>query len=142
MSFGLSIITQFANFDGLEIDSNGDIIISGNHQKNNQKEVILVKILNSFSISLDDKTESNILSIYPNPIEDFATLFLNLKTQSPIILSLVDQGGKTIRSWSPNPSMKVGENKIELDMTGVSPGLYVLRIESQEGYEAIRLVVD
>jgi hypothetical protein len=69
----------------------------------------------------------NILSVYPNPVDNYATLNLYAEKPGTGMLRLVDNSGKQImtRSFTVNN----GNNSLLIDQLGVLPrGIYVIQV--------------
>lgn len=79
-------------------------------------------------IAIKDNSISNQITVFPNP----ATNQINLKTTTPIIsVQLIDIRGQLLRSW---------KDQKQLDIQNISKGVYVLKITTNEGTQAIRFV--
>jgi hypothetical protein len=78
------------------------------------------------SIRLDSKALS--ASVYPNPVGRKATLSIDLVDNSPVTITVNDGNGKQVQSIKLN-GLK-GINKKEIDMSTLSRGNYMLRIQT------------
>lgn len=80
-----------------------------------------------------NSTSSGALKIWPNPVHDVLNIYsLN---EGMIALSLMDVCGKVVKAYSINQSGKI-------DVTGLSAGVYILRLESANSIQSIRLIKD
>ncbi|WP_170266423.1 T9SS type A sorting domain-containing protein [Phaeocystidibacter luteus] len=76
-----------------------------------------------------DEFGTNELTIYPNPASDFITIEGIEATSA----SLIDITGQTVRNW---------ENSVEeLNIQGLQPGVYLLRVESNGERFTERVVI-
>lgn len=75
--------------------------------------------------------QDNIFSIYPNP----ATTIINIETNLPgdYSVELYSTLGMKIGSW---------KNARTIDISGITPGMYVVRIDNAEGYYVKRIVME
>lgn len=73
------------------------------------------------------------LQLYPNPTTGTAvTLALaGLRAQPAVPLALLDALGRTVRHWAR--PVQAGRLQQELDLTGLPPGVYTLRLQLAEG---------
>ena len=74
------------------------------------------------------------LMVYPNPARDRVTVDLNGRSAGPCSLELLDLLGRSVRQWPCGQ----GRNR-ELDVKGIQPGRYVLRLRYDEGSVAAPL---
>jgi hypothetical protein len=78
----------------------------------------------SSTLQTNDIKANPSITIFPNPTQDFVVIQC-LEIDQILALSLLDFSGKTIRRFDPkNPT---------LHLTGLSPGIYLLKISSLEG---------
>jgi hypothetical protein len=71
---------------------------------------------------IDEYNANSAFSIYPNPIKDKATLSFS-KTESQVLLHLFSTDGKLVNSNFFNTT-----NLIELDLTNLAKGIYILQV--------------
>lgn len=86
---------------------------------------------------ISNSNDININTIYPNPSSSSATLVYTNKTQETVNIQIIDMMGRTISS--KNYSSAMGENKIELELSSLSNGTYVLSISDQKQMNKKRL---
>jgi len=70
--------------------------------------------------------KENGLTIYPNPASNVVFLRLNSETIGNTSIYIIDIQGKTIINKEHN--MVKGENQIDIDLNGLSQGLYILKV--------------
>lgn len=104
----------------------------------------LIKIFKEIS-GIDNIGSPLIMNIYPNPCKDNATLQLNLTNKSLIVIEVFSsKGDKVFTQYSDN--MVTGEQKISLNMSGLSAGVYFCRINATNGqtqqYFTQRIIVE
>lgn len=83
-----------------------------------------------------DNSFSNSLIVYPNPSRDDITVWhRKLNGKGKMIIASLD--GKIIRTIVPTP----GASHTPVNLNGVTPGMYVIRLDDESGYsETIKLV--
>lgn len=87
-------------------------------------------------------TNSLALQVYPNPNEGNLNLRFNLKTVEEIELQLRDSnGGLVHQQMLALDSLKVGENHVEIDLSKLAAGTYLLQLKSAGGLVAVQRVV-
>ena len=89
-------------------------------QADPSKEVMVATKVDLEDVILNqDNLESNTISIYPNPAS--GSLYLSKYVEENF--ELIDLSGKIIRN---------GKTGNRIDISGISPGFYVLKIADQE----------
>ena len=78
-----------------------------------------------------------IFSLTPNPAQGSTTLTLNSNVPRDIQLSLVDIIGRTVRVFDTSLGNGTQHN---LDINGLVPGTYLVRVDS-EGYTAVKKLI-
>ncbi|WP_417603645.1 T9SS type A sorting domain-containing protein [Owenweeksia hongkongensis] len=84
----------------------------------------------SYLSSSNYKLESD-LEIYPNPASDF--LYLKGENLSKATFKLLDISGREVRLFDGNTR--------RLDLQGIMPGVYCVRVESEDGRLLVRKVI-
>ena len=74
---------------------------------------------------------STSLSIYPNPNSGVFGVQFSLKTNESVTAQVFDVTGKAIYSTTFNGT--AGNNKLNMDMSGIAKGIYVVKITTAEG---------
>jgi len=89
-----------------------------------------------------DGTATPAVLVYPNPATDKITVQLNRKTAGNLQLTLTDVSGRV--RLSRKQQLAAGDTVINiafLKQQGIIPGVYVLRIITDEGVKLVKLVV-
>lgn len=91
-------------------------------------DTIIHSVYVNKALSVNNENANQNISIYPNPTTDYINVSLENKEQGDIQLDIIDMTGKVI---SINKSMKT-QDKMDwkLDVSGIAPGVYSLRIHS------------
>ncbi len=114
--------------DTVGIDSLGNLIF-----KNAQG--FSLNVIGSGSLALPNKDKSNFAwTLYPNPSEGQLRIgYLDLN-KGPATLRLLDLQGKVIESYEL-------ENTVEIDLSKINPGLYLVSIKQSENQAFHRLQI-
>lgn len=88
---------------------------------------------------IDELENFKSIKIFPNPFESNYTLEFDLKKEEQIIFELTDISGKIISSRIYSGSN--GKNRLDFDSPGLSNGLYLLRIISENGQSVSKKVI-
>jgi Secretion system C-terminal sorting domain len=81
------------------------------------------------------------LSVYPNPNTGSFTINTLLKADSPLAIDLISTSGTLYASTTH--AGKQGENQIAFTApTSISPGLYLIRVKSNEGVKSTIVVIE
>ncbi|CAN5422283.1 hypothetical protein BH10BAC2_BH10BAC2_18660 [soil metagenome] len=104
------------------------------------EESITVTVTNSFaamSASQEDKAVTKIeAAIYPNPVHDKAYITLNTPAEE-VTVRIVDINGKVI---STNAYQASGKNRIEINATTLSRGIYFAQVQTTEGNASLKFI--
>lgn len=85
-------------------------------------------------------TMDNSLTVYPNPAKDGATVTFYSTTEEVCVLKMVDVMGRIL--FSMNAEAIVGENQFQMNLTGISRGIYFIVLERGEGVMQTKMVVE
>jgi hypothetical protein len=80
------------------------------------------------------------LSVYPNPTRGLATVEIVSTEDSHVVLKVTDLAGRIVRSEQLH--LSTGVSFMELDLTEVRKGTYLIYLEGQAGRTVERLVVE
>lgn len=76
-------------------------------------------------------SESDIL-VYPNPASDQLTAQFPLKKDAQVVFSFVNVLGQQV-GQAVKKDLSMGSNTVNLDLSGLSTGMYILNVQSGEG---------
>jgi len=76
-------------------------------------------------------------NLYPNPAEDRLSVTLTVPADQVRATGIVDAAGKPHLT---NTHQATGENTLEVDVTALRQGLYLLRVESAGGYQTLKFI--
>ncbi len=78
-------------------------------------------------------------SLYPNPNNGSFTVEFNLSVAQELSIQVMDVAGQLLYSRSLNQAS--GEGREEIDLTGLSSGIYFLKLQGEKGQVVKRFVV-
>ena len=78
--------------------------------------------------------------LFPNPSNQFSTLLFTLKDNSQVNIMLLDVTGKKVLDIV-NEEMQKGNQKININTSKLSAGIYMCKIQSESGDRIVKLVV-
>jgi hypothetical protein len=81
---------------------------------------------------------SSLLSIYPNPVREDATLAVSLDKAQKATYSIYDQGGKLI--ITNNISLNNGINSLSLPVSDLPAGIYIIKLKTESSYKQTQFV--
>lgn len=79
--------------------------------------------------------------LYPNPTSANATLEFSLTEPVTGTISLVNISGAQLRILTPTFSFPKGNNSFKFDLSGISPGIYLVLIKTDKGFKTQRLII-
>ncbi|MBL7985871.1 MAG: T9SS type A sorting domain-containing protein, partial [Flavobacteriales bacterium] len=99
--------------------------------------IVLLKYLNDISSSINDGEPGSWATVFPNPVTDRTMLTFAPSSIRMVSLSLMDEQGRRVRSWSHTTT---GNGTVELDLSGLAPGIYSLRTNNLASKAALKIV--
>jgi Fe-S-cluster-containing dehydrogenase component len=81
------------------------------------------------------------ISVYPNPASENTMIEFHLEEQSDVSISLYDVSGKLVKSILKDVPKLPGSNRVELKITDIRPGTYIIRLASEEYVSTVNLIV-
>ena len=96
---------------------------------------------NNISVGLEEEFNSiQNVQLFPNPSNQFTTLLFSLKNAEQIKISLFDVTGKEVLQIT-NEEMQKGNQKININTSKLSAGIYICKVQSVSGEKLVKLVV-
>ncbi len=108
----------------------------GNNCSNTFAHVVHVEICTG----IDQFVETgNGFTIYPNPASGSATLLFLSNKKENVALRIMDVTGRII--FAETVSTSIGGNRFEMNLSGISQGVYLISLQRSEGILQSKLVV-
>ncbi|MBN1597238.1 MAG: T9SS type A sorting domain-containing protein [Bacteroidales bacterium] len=89
--------------------------------------------------------KSNLLldnyKLYPNPANHSVTIEFNLDVEVKGSISIVNITGARLKTLVPNTTFISGRNSYQMDLSGITPGIYLISINTDKGFKTQRLIV-
>ncbi|WP_439882733.1 putative Ig domain-containing protein [Pontibacter sp. MBLB2868] len=92
--------------------------------------------------TLHAAVEEASFNVYPNPFIDLATVSFTLKNGGHYTVLLYDSSGKLIKSLGDGTAEAEVATKIEVSSRGLNKGLYIIRLNTDEGSRSMKLVLN
>lgn len=73
------------------------------------------------------------VSVYPNPTSDQLNIRINAKNPTNASLTILDYTGKVVRTLNNNQVINNGSNNMSFDVSTLTNGMYLIKIENKEG---------
>ncbi len=93
------------------------------------------------TVGIEDTEESSITSIYPNPANSTAFVNYNLTQNSNVTITIHNMLGEEVYSTASIPQT-AGEYKTQLDLNGLSDGVYFLKLQTDNKTYTQKLVIN
>ncbi|MFM7106944.1 MAG: T9SS type A sorting domain-containing protein, partial [Flavobacteriales bacterium] len=81
------------------------------------------------------------LGVYPNPSDANATLVFDTQGGTGFIIDISDSHGRIVKSV-PLSNVAAGKQTIDLDVSDLNAGLYVIRLTSSTGSSVLKMIVE
>jgi hypothetical protein len=97
--------------------------------------------LNFGTVGISENELNNVTSssIYPNPASDKVVLLVDLKDQSLVKMKLINVIGQVVKSYEINGT--AGENVVDLELNGLTAGIYFINLQSGNNTISKKLIV-
>lgn len=99
---------------------------------NGQDDGYIVKLSQS-GVGIDESATISGFDVYPNPTDGIVNLNLRHVTGSSVVL-VMTADGKLLFEYTTAASL------VQIDMTGLASGVYVIQVQNQNGISASRVV--
>jgi len=83
------------------------------------------------TVGIEDEEVISFTSLYPNPVNESATLEFNATQNTNLDVTIVDISGKQVNNFSMN--VNSGNNKIAIGTSDLANGYYMLNVSSTDG---------
>lgn len=115
----------------------GDIVYTGTYGRG----TFMSKTRSSFfplsAKDVESKT-GNTLKVYPNPVGSTANVQYNVSKGGEAMIKVTNLNGRIIKNTFAN--LEVGDNTIQVDLSGVSSGVYMVSVTSKNGTATTKIV--
>ncbi|MBA3662940.1 MAG: T9SS type A sorting domain-containing protein [Bacteroidetes bacterium] len=80
------------------------------------------------------------VSLYPNPAMNNAVLTLELKESTPVMVSVYNTVGQLVKTTSASGT--IGENRVNLNIEGLSSGIYMVKVKAGGLTSTKKLIIE
>lgn len=93
-------------------------------------------------VGVNENTASNLVNamVFPNPANNNAIVSLNLKNNSPVAINLFNTVGQVVKTFKSEGI--AGENRVNLDLEGLAPGIYMVNIKANGLTTTTKLIIE
>lgn len=91
-------------------------------------------------IGLNENDVFSSIQLYPNPVNDHATIVLNSEEALEAVITLTDMTGKTVATLF-NGAIGAGSTKISWNTTDIQAGLYTVVINSGSSMRTVKCLI-
>jgi PKD repeat protein len=92
-------------------------------------------------VGVDNTKLMNQLVLYPNPVNNNATVAFNLMQSAKLSVKVLDINGRTIATIADNTNFSAGVQNLTIDASAFEAGVYMVRLYNKETASTIRFVV-
>ena len=83
----------------------------------------------------------NSISVYPNPVSNYATVALEISTKSNVISNIYDLTGKLVKTSNVG-NLNAGVQELNIDCSNLKTGTYVIRVLAGEDSGSTKFIVN
>ncbi len=131
----------FWNTNGLQA---GDYILRQmvrNNLGDSIESFVNVQLLASV-VKLTNYNTIDTFSLIPNPTNEITTLHFNLTQDDIFQINMIDISGKNISTVSEKRNFKKGKNVLQINVEGLSEGIYFVRLQGQHQTLRTKLIIN
>jgi PKD repeat protein len=121
--------------EDVEVDQDG---ILGMGTGLDVRSVLTIRVIQQLPTGINEVEALEATKLWPNPVVEQFNLTLNSSRSGNLILTIVDLNGREVRT--SNASVVAGNNQLPMDVSGLEPGMYVLRLSNGTNSAALRFV--
>jgi uncharacterized delta-60 repeat protein len=134
---------KYGEVRAIDIQSDGKCVVTGwifdaPHSYYSNVTYRINSTLNR--IYQDDELNRPCISVHPTPSADNCTVKCTLPSSSNCTMTLRDESGREVRTFITNQYRTAGEYKEELDLRGLSAGVYFFLVESNGAIQTAKLI--
>ena len=122
-SYGDGICCSYGNGSYTVTDGNGIVLASGGTFTDEESE----QFRTGLSSSISENTIVNTISIYPNPVNDIATLSFTTTEKSKTAITIFNILGEVVYS-NEIGSLSSGQHIMPISTSGISEGMYFVNL--------------
>lgn len=127
-------------FNSIALDFNNDVLVTGQtFTSATNSNYVTVKYANT-PTAINENYFTDEFIIYPNPAKNLVTIALNLMERKNTSVSVIDVAGREIKNFSLN--LLSGNSRMQLDLSGMNPGIYFVRLNSNKNTLVKKLVIE
>jgi hypothetical protein len=89
--------------------------------------------------SEDNATNQIDISGYPNPVNDYYSLAVNIKNKSDVKVQLFDVTGR-LKQEVIERNLNTGNHDFKIPLKDFAKGIYFLKVTTEEGQNTIKLI--
>ncbi|MEX1132438.1 MAG: PKD domain-containing protein [Flavobacteriales bacterium] len=121
--------------DEISVDQDG---ILGMGTGFDARSVLTIRVIQELPTGITERPALEATNLWPNPVAEQFNLTLNSSRSGNLSLSIVDLNGREVRTM--NASILAGNNQLPMDVSGLEPGMYLLRFSNGSNSAAMRFV--
>lgn len=132
-TFGMSVkvTTSFSGVDdeayAVALQPDGKIIAAGYTEDDTVYYFAVARYAPALLLGVVDVgAPVNSIIIYPNPVQDVATLDYKLINDETVTINLYDITGRLVQTITTNETVNAGEHQQAIDLKNLTPGCYFI----------------
>ncbi len=81
------------------------------------------------------------INLYPNPMNNFSTVSLNLSKESEVNVTLLNALGQTVQTIAGDANLSQGEHNLTIEKGNLVPGIYFLSVNLNGNQKIEKLII-
>lgn len=79
--------------------------------------------------------------LYPNPANYAVTIEFDVTEEADGDISIINITGAKIKTLVSNSTFQSGHNIYQMNLSGITPGIYFISVNTDKGFKTQRLIV-
>lgn len=121
--------------EDIEVDQDG---LLGMGTGFDVRSVLTIRVIQELPTGINEHAALEATKLWPNPVVESFDLMLNSSRSGNLTLTIVDLNGREVST--SNASVMAGNNQLSMDVSGLEPGMYMLRLANGNASSALRFV--
>ncbi|MEL6987123.1 MAG: T9SS type A sorting domain-containing protein [Bacteroidota bacterium] len=89
---------------------------------------------------IENEKSLSLGALMPNPAKSFTQLPISIGSEQNVNITIINMAGQLVQDFTEQ--MQVGLNQIQLDLTTMAKGNYLIQVRTQNNVEVKRLVIE
>ena len=100
-----------------------------------------IQLIGENELSTDNSTTGNQINLYPNPASEIVYIDFTAMQPKKTSITILNSNGQTAMTINLENQLKKGAQKVEIPIGHLNPGIYIIKINSNDGISCKKIIV-